>query len=353
MLTFFIGSYTEYPIPGFGGIGHGIYTVQMNTETGKLTTVHTEKARNPSYMAISDDNRFLYCNTEIDEVENPKVRAYRINPDFSLEFLNEQAISGGYPCHIAFHENNVLVACYATGNVIQYPLDASGKLLVKAKQYHHKGSSINKGRQEAPHAHQVVIHPNKKDIYVCDLGIDMVKAYHLKEGELLPNAGKDCLVSKGGGPRHMVFSNDGIMAYVLNELTGAISVLLDKNGAFEEIKSYASLPNDFKKVPSASAIRLHPNGKYFYAANRTLEAITIFAIVGNTLQQIDYQYTKGKEVREFNITPEGRWLIACHQNSHDTVVYKIQEDGTLMETYRTKEILSPVCIVFQNQAHEE
>lgn len=136
------------------------------------------------------------------------------------------------------------------------------------------------------------------------------------------------------------------MAYVLNELTGGVSVLQNKNGSLREIKTYPSLPEDFKKVPSASAIRLHPNGKYLYAGNRTLEAITIFAIVDNTLQLITYQHTNGDELREFNITPDGKWLIACHQNSHDTVVYKIQEDGKLIETYRTKEILSPVCVVF-------
>ena len=100
MQILFIGSYTEYPIPSFGGIGHGIYTVQLNTENGELSTLHTERARNPSYLTISHDNRFLYCNTELDENENPKVRAYKINKDFSLDFINEMPISGGYPCHI-------------------------------------------------------------------------------------------------------------------------------------------------------------------------------------------------------------------------------------------------------------
>ncbi|RKN77917.1 lactonase family protein [Ulvibacterium marinum] len=348
MLTFFIGSYTEYIVPGFGGIGHGIYTVQLNPDTGKLVVLHTEKTRNPSYLAISDDVKFLYCVTELDESENPRVRAYRINTDFSLEFLNEQSISGGYPCHLVIHENNILLACYATGNVIQFPLDVSGKLMEAKKGYDHKGSSINKERQEAPHAHQVAIHPNKKDIYVCDLGIDTIKAYHLEGTELTPNETRDCEVSKGGGPRHMVFNMEGSLAYALNELTGNVSVLQNSEGSFEEIKTYSTLPEDYQGVPSASAIRLHPNGKYLYVANRQLDALTIFGIVDDKLQLIDYQYTKGKEIREFNITPDGQWLIACHQNSHDTVVYKIREDAKLLEAYRTKEILSPVCVVFPN-----
>jgi 6-phosphogluconolactonase len=346
MLTFFIGSYTEYPIPDFGGIGHGISTVQLNTETAELRTLHKEMTRNPSYLALSDDHQFLYCLTELDESENPQVRAYRINTDFSLEFLNEQHISGGYPCHLAIHENSVLVACYATGNVIQFALDASGKLLEAKKEYRHKGSSSNVRRQEEAHAHQVAIHPNKKDIYVCDLGIDMLKAYEIKEGELISKTAKDCKVTEGGGPRHMVFNREGSLAYVLNELTGAVSVLQKKEDVFKEIRTYPSLPDDFMKVPSASAIRLHPTGTYLYAANRALEAISIFMIFENRLKLIEYQFTKGQELREFNISPDGKWLIACHQNSHDVVVYQIESDGKLSERYRTKEILSPVCVVF-------
>jgi 6-phosphogluconolactonase len=346
LLIFFIGSYTEYPIPDFGGIGHGIYTVQLNTETGELTILHTMKARNPSYLVISDDNQFLYCVNEIDESENPKVGAYKINADYSLEFLNDQPIAGGYPCYIQTFGNNVLVACYATGNVIQFPLDVSGKLMKAKKEYQHKGSSINTARQEAPHAHQVAVHPNNEDIYVCDLGIDALKAYGFQRGELMPNEKNDVTISKGGGPRHLVFNKAGNLGYVNNELTGTVSVLQRKEGSFDELKVYSALPDDYSGVASGSAIRIHPNGQFLYVANRKLEAISIFRIDKDKLEPIDYQYTNGAELREFNITPDGKWLIACHQNSHDTVSYQIQEDGRLQERYRTKEILSPVCVVF-------
>ena len=347
-LTFFVGSYTEYPIPGFGGIGKGIYTVRLNTDTGELTTLHTKMARNPSYLALRNDNRFLYCPTELDTNAQPKVQAYKVKSDLSLEFSNEQSISGGYPCHLSFHENNILLACYATGNVIQYPLDASGSLLPSVKEYRHQGASINEARQEGPHAHQVIIHPNKMDIYVCDLGIDTIKAYRLQEDQLVPNAHKDIAVSKGGGPRHMVFNTKGSLGYVLNELSGKVSVVQEQEGVFQEVATYNSLPDNYTEQPSASAIRLHPGGKYLYTANRSAELLTIFQVLENGLVCVGYQHTRGEEIREFNITPDGRWLIAAHQNSHDMVVYRILRDGKLDEVYRTKEILSPVCITFLN-----
>lgn len=345
-IPFFVGSYTEFIVPEFGGIGKGIYTVELNTETGALKKLHEEFVQNPSYLVISKDNRFLYCCTEVVESKKPTVRAYAINTDFSLTFINEREISGGLPCHINIHNKSLLVACYGSGNVIQYPLDV--EIAEKTKEYHHKGTSINKARQEAPHAHQVAVHPNQKDIYVCDLGIDVVKAYSIENDMLKTNSYKDCEVTKGGGPRHLVFNKEGDIGYVLNELTADISVLAIADGVFKEIAKYPSLPAEYKGIPSASAIRIHPNGKYIFAANRSAELIAVFSVLGTKLSLVTHQYTEGKEIREFNITPDGKWLIACHQNSHDTVVYKIREDGSLSENYRTKEMLSPVCISFLN-----
>jgi len=345
-IPFFIGSYTEYPIPGFGGIGHGIYSVELHTKTGELSIKHTIKSRNPSYLAISDNNKFLYAVSELDKSSNPKARSFAINDDFSLSYLNEQAIPGGYPCHIISKDNNVMVACYVTGNLLHYSTRTNGELMPNVTEFQHSGSSVNKVRQEGPHAHQVAVHPNGIEVYVCDLGIDTIKAYKLEENVIAPNPTKDCIVSEGSGPRHLVFNTKGDYAYVLNELTGTVAILEHKQDCFTAINDYPTLPEDFKGVPSSSAIRLHPNGKFLYTANRNLEAITIFRIEGDSLETIDYQYTKGEELREFNITPDGNWLIACHQNSHDTVVYAIQDDGKLKEHYRTTEILSPVCIVF-------
>ncbi len=347
--TFFIGSYTQMLTPEIIGVGDGISTVQLDDNTGELRILHTVKTNNPSYLTISDDNKYLYCNTEVSAGGNPKVQAYKIKEDFSLEFLNEQLIPGGYPCHIEELDNNILVACYETGNVLQFPLDTNGKLLEYAKNHQHTGSSIHKGRQEGPHAHQVAIHPNNKEVYVCDLGTDTIKAYHFQKTEFIAESNRDITVSKGGGPRHMVFNRKGDLAYVLNELTGEVSILKDIDNKFKQVDTYNSLTLTYKGIPSSSAIRIHPNNTFLYAANRTLDAITIFNIEEENLEVLDYHFTNGTELREFNITPDGKWLIACHQDSHDTVVYQIKPDGKLIEKHKTKKIKTPVCITFLNK----
>lgn len=348
VLNFFIGSYTKMISPDFGGSGEGIYSVTLNTETGTLRVLHKTVAVNPAYIVISDDNRFLYAITEVLAKDIPKVISFKINDGFSLEYINEQIIDGDLPCHISYAHSSVIVSCYGSGNILQFPINSKGEVLPFQVNHQHEGNSLNSVRQESPHAHQSIILPNNKAVFVPDLGIDTLKAYVFNKGVLESNTKSDVSIEKGNGPRHAVFSKSSSLGYLFNELTGHVSVLKLKRDVYECINYYKSLPNIFEKTPSASAIRLHPNNKFLYVANRTLEAITLFEIKGDALKLLGYTYTKGETLLEFNMTPNGEQLIACNQDSNDVIVYDILSDGVLKERYRTKNILSPVCVAFLN-----
>lgn len=342
----FIGSYTQMLSDTYGGSGEGIYSVELDYATGEISVLHTMPCDNPSYLALSKTGDYLYCLTELPLEQHPKVKAYRIMEDRSLHFLNERPIPGSYPCHLICEASSLLVACYGSGNVLQFPVGDNGELLENTANYTHKGKGPNTQRQEAPHTHQVVMAPNEKDFFVVDLGIDTLKGYRMDSGELQPNPSQDIPVEKGGGARHAVFSVDGESLYVVNELTATVSVLKKEGGKYRLVNSYPSLPEDYSGMPSASAIRLHPNGKYLYTANRGYEGIAIFEIKGHRLNLKGQQRTGGKTLREFNLSPDGKWLIACHQDSDDTVVFQVQSDGGLSEKYRTKKVVSPVCVVW-------
>ena len=63
-------------------------------------------------------------------------------------------IDGSYPCHILYTSNGVLVSCYGSGNVLQFPILPSGELSESITNYKHSGFGVNPDRQEMPHAHQ-------------------------------------------------------------------------------------------------------------------------------------------------------------------------------------------------------
>jgi len=349
MSVIFIGSYTEMIVPGFGGKGEGISTLKLNETSGELQLLGITRTTNPGYLTLGKDGDYLYAIKEVVSQKKPSVKAYKISTSYELEFLNEQSIPGGLPCHIACKNNAVLISCYETGNILSYPVDSVGKLLNFAHHFTHIGSSINKERQEGPHPHQIVVNDQGTYVFVPDLGIDKIKVYELNETILRPLDALDIDIPKGSGPRHLVFRNDGQIGYLMNELTGTISIIKKNKKAFKFIKDVSSLPKSFIETPSASAIRIHPSKPLLYAANRTLDAITIFKTIDDSLECVDYHYTNGKTLREFTISPNGKWLIACLQDSNEIVVYRIQPNGKLTENYRTTEIASPVCAVFHEK----
>jgi len=332
--------------PNFGGYGIGISSLELNEKSGELRLLHQTKTRNPGYLAISDDKQFLYTFEEVIQEKKPTLKAYKILADYSLELINKVAIDVSLPCHISYLHNQIFIACYGTGNVLKFDANTQGEILAQTHNFKHFGNSINLERQEAPHAHQVEIHPNKRAFFVPDLGIDKVKYYSIKENEIIADETRDIHIELGFGPRHIVFNKSGNLGYLVNELNGKIAILKEEKEVFKVVKYINSLPESFKNTPSASAIRIHPNQQFLYVANRTIDAITIFKIIDDDLVLVDYQFTNGKTLREFNISANGKWLIACLQDSDETVVYQINTNGKLAEKHRTSVVESGICLVF-------
>lgn len=343
---FYVGSYTEMITPHFGGKGIGIATLSLNESTGNIKLLHNTPSLNAGYLTFSDDKQFLYTITEVLQSKKPTVKAYKINHDKSLEFINELPIQGSLPCHISFLNKQVFVSCYGTGNILKFVTNSKGELIKETHNIKHQGSSINVERQESSHAHQVVVHPNKKELFVPDLGIDKIKVYSIKDNNLVPKIDLDIKVDPGFGPRHIEIQPYGDLAYVIGELIGKVAILKNIKGCYKIVDYVDSLPSSFDETPGSSAIRLHPNLPYLYVANRTIDAITIFKITGDSLELIYYQYTEGITLREFNITPSGKWLIASLQDSDEIIIYEIDMNGRLLEKNRTQLLNSGVCVAF-------
>ncbi len=345
---FFVGSYTETITPDFGGHGDGIYTMSLDTKKGKIKHLHTFKTTNPSYLAISDNQKYLYSVTEVVSQKNPKIQAFAVQADYSLQLLNEVEISSSLPCHISYFEQKVVVSCYGSGDVLLFSTTDFGQLLNGPEVINHSGSSLNLDRQESAHPHQAVFSKKHNKIYVPDLGLDAVKVYKVENNKLQEAVAESIEITAGFGPRHLVFNKSEDLGYVINELTGQLSILKSTAGVFKQIEVCKSLPDSFKEQPSASAIRLHPDGEFLYVANRKWDGITVFKVHKETLQRKDFKMMKANTIRDFAISPDGDWLIAALQDSDLLKVFQINGNGTLLEKKSTKTIGSPAAVLFLN-----
>ncbi|WP_310557692.1 lactonase family protein [Flavobacterium sp.] len=331
----------------------GIYVYEFDSNTGdfKLKS-NTENIINPSYLAVSSDNKFVYSVSENDKKSS--VSAFGFNSKSGkLDFINYQNPNGLNPCYIINDEKNVITANYSSGTISILGKNNDGSIGEVKQVVQHTGKSINAKRQEAAHAHMVYFSPDKKYVLAIDLGTDKVYSYQYNA-----NSATEVLqlkssfdVKAGSGPRHLIFSKDGKYVYVLQELDGTITSFSYAKGILNKVSETRVVASDFKGDIGAADIHISPDGKFLYATNRgTANDISAFKILKNgKLDFVQRTSTLGKGPRNFAIDPTGNFLLVGHQYTNDIVIFKRDAiTGSLTATGTKIELCSPVCLVFTN-----
>ncbi len=350
----YIGTYTSGKSKS-----EGIYIYKLNLNSGALEPYRTVKnVVEPSFLAIDKNRKYLYAVNETVEYEGRKsgaVSAFQINQKTGdLTFLNKQPSLGGAPCHVSVSDNGkfLLVANYVGGNVAVLPIEADGKLGASVDLKQHSGSGANKERQEAAHAHSIMLDENNRFAFANDLGVDRVMIYQFDDesGKLKSNSAQAFYQTKAGaGPRHFKFHKSGKFAFVINELDMTIASLAydAKRGTLAEIQTVPTLPADFKGANTCADIHVSPDGKFVYGSNRGHDSIVIYRIdeKSGKLEYVEHALTGGKTPRNFAIEPNGRYLLAANQNSDSIIVFRIDEkSGKLIPTGNRASVPSPVCL---------
>ena len=348
--TVLLGTYTR-------DRSEGIYAVQMDGETGKLSAAGLVQAMtDPEFLALHPHGRIVYALTR----EAPKeggVVVLALDPATGgLTELDRGFVAGGTFCHLVVDPagRRLMAASYDGGFTAHWALDAEGRLAGQGKTIEHGGElGPHGGRQEAPHAHSVTMAPKGDFAFVADLGLDRVIAYGLsgaaRSVALRPDL--DVIISAGAGPRHSTFSPAGDSFYVLNELDGTITVFTyeAETGTLDQQQHLSILPEGYQGRISSSEIRAHPNGRFVYAANRGDNTLIRFARDETTgqLTRLDAVSCGGKNPRNFAISPDGKWLLCANQDSHLLTSFRV-DTATGMLTPTGSSVAAPrtVCVLF-------
>lgn len=348
-----LGTYTDTE-------SRGIYRVRLNAETGALSTPElAAELPNPEFLALHPNGRVVYALTQVKTPEgktSAAVAAFKLDAEIGkLTPLNAEAAGGDQLCHLAVDASGrmVMAVSYGGGYVASFPLADDGRVGARASLISQEGPlGPNKGRQEAPHPHSVTLSPDNRLAWVADLSLDRVFAYRLalEQGKLTPHTPAFVTLAPGAGPRHTTFSTDGKSFYVLDELDSTItSCRYDiARGVAEPFECVSTLPGDFKGRNSTSEIRIHPNGRFVYAANRGHHSLAVFAREPATgaLAQIEIVPCGGKEPRNFALTTDGTWLLCAHQNSNSVTAFRIDAETGRLTAAATTSAPKPVCVLF-------
>jgi len=341
----FIGTYTK-------GESKGIYSFTLDTENERISDVKlVAELDNPTYVAISKDNQFLYSVVKVGDQGG--IAAYSIhNPAETLERKNIQLLKGSSPCHVSVDSENhyVLSANYHLGTVAAYLTNGDGSIQPAFSVIEHTGSGPSE-RQEKPHTHYSGFTPDEKYAVVVDLGIDKLITYKVQDNALTEV--NSLSVKPGSGPRHLEFHPNGKYAYLMTELSSEVIALEYhvEDGSFKELQYISAIPDDFTENSQGSAIHVSSDGKFVYAANRGHDSIAVFSIDQDTgkLTFVEHTSTEGSWPRDFILDPTEKFLIASNQESGNLVLYSRDTDtGKLTLLQSDVAVPYPVCVKFLN-----
>jgi 6-phosphogluconolactonase len=395
----YVGTYTEIVAGDFGGHGEGISCFAFDAITGELKLLNNQFQVNPSYLSIasimhSSSNRlgnksstYLFAVSEILASKNPVIHTYTINDNYTLSLLDTKAIEGGCPCHIHYFKNKegqsfTATACYETGNLLIHNINVEPTTDVNFHEtlnIYHKGSSQHPTRQTSAHTHCASFDIQSNKLLVCDLGLDQVKVYSIQKKNNIDNKTENniefevveeqvILLPAGSGPRHICFDENYAYGFIINELTGSITIIkhsAEKKGY--EIKgnfdASGQLSESLKEIINeiegesvnidtdlgGAAIRVSADGRFVYTSMRSDNTICLFGFdpISESLNYIASYPTGGLTPREFTIDPTGKWLLVAHQDSDTIAIFNVNSyNGTLSLFNTVENIKSPVCLAW-------
>lgn len=282
----------------------------------------------PSYITPSADGRTLYVCNESDS--NAGLTVLRVNETTGVPTRvdHENAVSKSYVYSALSPDGKYLLATsYNGGDMGVYPVKSDGTLDPRVDMKSFGGNA---------QAHSVRVHPAGW-VYVPTKGLDSVAQLKLdsagKLSENTPAAFPEMNArNMFDGPRHIAFSPDKKKAFVILELGDAlISLAVQDNGALKELDRQPRKPaNSAAPNDTGAHVLAHPSKNFVYGSNRGTNALVAFSYDdAGKLTLLGHVDSRGQTPRDFDIDPQGQFLIVANQGNGTLAVFAIESDGKL------------------------
>jgi len=344
--TIIVGTYTNSDKCNSGGIQ--IFDFDENTYKHSLKFV-TEDVINPSFVSLSPDKKFLFSVNE--DGENSTVSSFSIDEEEGkLIKKDTKKTQGEDPAFLISDEQNVITANYSGGSINVFRRLEDGKLSEVVQNIKFEGIGVNPKRQEKSHIHQVQFSVDHEYVLATDLGLDKIYVFkYNKTGGTVLEKISEFDAKKGSGPRHIAFDKPGKLIYLVQELSGDLSVLSFDEGKIELIQEETLLSRKVRFNFRAADIHLSNNEKFVYVTNRDdADDITVFKRKKDgKVKRIQQIKTVGRNPRNFTISPNNRLVLIANQDTNRINIFaRDLKTGLLTATGKSIPVCSPVNVIF-------
>lgn len=340
--TFYVGTYTN-------GDSEGIYKFRLFS-SGRMEALGlVAKTENPSFLAMSPDEKFLLAVNEVKNDDGTGTVASFLVSEDKLKLMSSRSSGGAHPCFVAINEENVvLTANYTGGNVGLLGLMDQGRLSDLMAVQQHEGHGTT-DRQKGPHAHSVWFKPATRQIISVDLGTNELwfSGYDLQDGSLSFTEADKLAMDPGAGPRMLAYHPNNKWVYVLNELNSTVSLVTQTDGEYVLTSSFSTLPDGYTEPNTAAHLIISSDGKFLYASNRGHDTLAVFEISPDgSLKLLGHKSTGGKGPRHFTFSPDEKLILVANQYTNNIVSLKRDSQTGMLKYANQVEALTPVCLVF-------
>ena len=318
VLNLFVGTYSD-----------GFYAYDFDQKAGKFLgegPVAKAEMPNPSYMTVHGNR--VYAVSEMSDT-TASVWAWRWGGN-GFELINSQptgimpgsdrasAFRGEDPCYVSTDGTLLAVANYSGGTLATYRIREDGGIAPLDSLLISGTGGPDLSRQETPHVHCAVFSPDGKHLFFSEFSADEIGRLDVYAGGVR-NYCRAATLHSDYGPRHLLFDASGQHLYVIGELSGDVTVFDYVNGSLTEKQVIKA---DRMDARGAADLHFSPDGKFLYASLRLRgDGIVVFEVgPGGLLNYVGYTAT-GPHPRNFNITPNGRYVLVCCRDNDAVEVY--------------------------------
>ena len=328
-----------------------LHVLECDADTGSMAIVQKVKGiQGTNYFCMDSARTNIYTYIRAESAGKAKGEIVRFPfKDGKIGEMKKLAqLPAETPCHIALSPDGRRLgfACYGSATVGTLAVDGSG--LVTAV-HDDTGLGTDKSRQNKAHAHCALFTPDSRYFGVVDLGKDSVLFY--EPSTMNPVPSMTIRTDPGDGPRHAVWSKDARFLFVLNELGNSVMSFAFDGTKFTRVGKWTTLPAGFAEWSKAAAIRLTNDGTTLLASNRGYKknSIAIYSVDRGkgTLALRNVSAVDGIFPRDFELTPDERFVIVGHKRSDEVCMYRFDRNAfTLTPAGERIRIWKPLCFGF-------
>jgi 6-phosphogluconolactonase (cycloisomerase 2 family) len=325
------------------GLGIGVFRVSDGRPWQRLQLV--EGLRNPSFLCLHPGVPMLYAV----HGDSSEISSFAIAPDGTLTLAATRTTHGRNPVHLALTPSMrwMLVANYATGNVVSMRVGEDGALAAVAAEVSLPGANGPHPQQDGSHPHQICFTPDGALAMVPDKGLDKVFALAINEDTGHLRIAAAAPMPQGSGPRHMSFHPSLPIAYVVGELDRTVIVCRYEagTGLLHSVRATSTVPEACSSG-SAAGILVSADGRTLVVSNRGHDSLALFPLGEDGALGTPSWAAAGRTPRFITSLPGGPLLVA-REDGHSLAVSDPQEAGLDTVFKDVVQTGSPVCVVFR------